>query len=147
MADLDALVAEYLLNRSTAERAGHFESRLKARLMAILEAEGTQDGETKQVLGLEAPLTYVQTKNGKVVNKTITGIERVKRTMTPLNAERAMDLITKKGLLAECTETIVVVNEDALLAANFDNRISDKELSSLYDESTNFAFYLTEGGE
>lgn len=145
--DLDALVAEYLLNRSMAERAGSIEARLKAQLKEILAVEGRSEGETKKVLDLTHPIPYAQTKNGRVSQKLITGIELVTRTSTPLNPERAMALITEKGLVDECTETIVVVKEEAILAANFGDLITDQELASLYDESSNDAFFLQEGGE
>lgn len=145
--DLDGLVAEYLAHRSASERFGWLESRLKAQLKEILDAQGRAEGDTKKVLDLEEPLPYTQTKNGRAIRKNITGIELVTRTMTPLNPERAMELVAAKGLLEECTETVVMVNEDAILAANFDGRISDEELKTLYDETSNVAFFLCEGGE
>jgi hypothetical protein len=38
---------------------------------------------------------------------------------------------------------VQVVNEDAVLAANFEKRISDEELKGLYDESDpTYAFQL-----
>ena len=41
----------------------------------------------------------------------------------------------------------MVVDEDAILAANYAGKITDKELAALYYESSTFAFYLTEDPE
>ena len=56
-----------------------------------------------------------------------------------------MAYLAKRKLLDSCTTTIQVINEDAILAANFDGTISDDDLAKLYDESETFAFYLVEG--
>ena len=39
------------------------------------------------------------------------------------------------------------MDEDALLAAAYEGRITDAELKALYDESENYAFYLVEKGQ
>ena len=36
----------------------------------------------------------------------------------------------------------MVLNEDAVLAANYEGKISDEQLASLYDEHEQYAFYL-----
>ena len=55
-----------------------------------------------------------------------------------------MRLLTRKNLLAECTKTEVVLDEDALLAAIFEGKITDKDAAGIYDESENFAFFLVD---
>ena len=36
-----------------------------------------------------------------------------------LNEDRTLALLKEKGLLDQCTEVVVVLNEDAILAANY----------------------------
>jgi hypothetical protein len=72
----------------------------------------------------------------------VVGIKRERRAPKTLNAERAEALLRRKGLWDECTEEVTetVISEDAILAANFEKRLTDKELDSIYDIKESFAF-------
>jgi hypothetical protein len=134
--DIDKLVTEYLNQRMLRERSTTTENQYKADLMALLEKLGSPSGEMgkHRTLELTDPLPY-----GK---KIVTAIERQCRISTTLDEERTMTLLTDKGLLDRCTKTVVVLDEDAVLVANYEGRISDEELAGLYDKSESFAFQL-----
>jgi hypothetical protein len=142
--EVAASVEEYLANRSMRERAEYHEGRIKKDLLAILEVAGEQRSETTQAIDLDGPLPYTHYKDGKPIQKKVTGIERRKRTSNVMDEDKTMGLLRRKGLLTECTDTVVVVNEDAVLAANYAGKITDKELAALYEEKTTYAFYPTE---
>lgn len=128
---------DYLQNRSMRERSEREESDLKKRLMEYMETHGDE---------LEIPAEpFVSYAKGSPVTKTIVGAKRTTRRSKSLNEDLAMALIKKKKLQESCLTTIVVIDEDALLAANFDDVISDKELAALYEERDTFAFNLVEG--
>jgi hypothetical protein len=141
--DLQATMKDYLLNRSMRERSLHFEDAHKKAMMAELELRGVP-GENKTTLDLDEPLMFTTYKDGVPKEKKIVGCERRSRTSTSLNEEKAMALIKKKKLEEECTEVVTVVSEDAILAANYQGKITDKELAGLYEEHTTYAFWLTE---
>ena len=141
--DLQAAMKDYLLNRSMRERSEYFEGAGKRAMMAELELRGAP-GENKLTLALDEPLSFTSYKDGKPKEKKIVGCERRERTATVLNEEKAMALIEKKKLVEECTEVVTVVSEDAILAANYRGAITDKELASLYEDNTTYAFWLTE---
>jgi hypothetical protein len=152
--DLLGVVQEYLQNRSLRERSLVFENGLKAGLMAILEEAGTEDPESgHRSLQLDEPLEFVTYKSEHPTTKKIIGIQRTKRKGTmSLNEERVLAYLAtlparkRQRLLAECTTTITVINEDALLAANFTGDIPDEAFKALYDESDpTYAFNLLEG--
>lgn len=142
--EISSPVEEYLLNRSMRERSEYHEGRLKKDLLGILEVAGEQRSATSQALDLPEPVAFVSYKDGKPVEKKITGIERRKRTSNVMDETQTLALLARKNLLATCTTTIVVVDEDAVLAANYAGAITDKELAALYEEKTTFAFYPTE---
>lgn len=142
--DLMAAMKDYLLNRSMRERSEWHESQIKKQLMGELEIAGVRE-ENKDTLALDEPLTLTTYKDGKPKEKIVVGIERRKRTTTTMNEEKALALVKRKKLEDECTETIQVIVEDAILAANYQGKITDKELAALYEESTTYAFWLTEG--
>jgi hypothetical protein len=145
--DLDAQVADYLLNRSTRERSGYQEDTYKRRFMALLEEQGVLQEGGHRILMLNEPVVFHSYKAGKMKESEVTGIRRVERSgQTNLNEERTMAYLAKRKLLDACTTTVTVLNEDAILALNFDEKISDEDLAKLYDTSPpTYAFYLVEG--
>jgi hypothetical protein len=126
------------------ERSEYHEGTLKKALLGELEHRGERQ-DKKETLLLDEPLMFTSYKDGKPREKKIVGCERRERTTQSLNEARTMRLLERKGLVDECTEQITVLNEDAVLAANYQGKITDKELAALYDDNTTHAFWLTEG--
>ena len=98
--------------------------------MTVLEESGEADDKGNRFYHFPEPVDGVQ------------GVKRERRLSQSLDEDAAMELIEKHNLQNSCLENIVVLNEDGLLAANFDGIISDKEMASLYDEKESFAFIL-----
>ena len=140
--DLLHTLRDYLGNRSLRERSEFHEGALKKELMLHLEKEGVLEGDGHRVIELDEPEEYFAVKNGKPEPKQVTGIKRQRRVSTPINEDKMLALLKEKGLLDQCTEVVVVLNEDAILAANYAEQISDEELAECYDEKESFAFYL-----
>lgn len=140
--DLAIVLSEYLTNRSMRERAEYHESQLKGRLMTYLQTDGDPQPDGHRSIELEEPLPYTQYRGGHPVAKKVTGIERKCRVSVGLNEERTMALLKKLGLLDRCTVLVMEVDEDEVLAANYEGAITDEQLKALYDESESFAFYL-----
>lgn len=141
--DLDKAVEEYLSHRSLRERSEFHEGDIKRGLMDYLEAEGEVQQGGHRTATLDQPQTYYQYKAGRPVQRTVTGIERKRRSSSALNEDRTMAMLKALDLLDSCTEVVLVINEDAILAANYEGKITDEQLKGLYDDSETFAFYLT----
>ena len=140
--DLVGTMAEYLQNRSMRERSAYYEGSLKDRLMGHLETDGEIQDGGHRTLELDPPLSYVEYKGGKPKEKRVKGIKRTRRFSQALDETRTLALLKGLDLLDACTEVVVVINEDAVLAANYEGKISDEQLASLYEDSENFAFNL-----
>jgi len=144
--DLPAVLDDYIANRSIGERATWHEGKLKKMMMDELADFGElQEGGHRTMHLSGEPIVFHSYKTGKPVAKTIVGVERKRRASQSLNEDATLELLKAKGLMDQCTEVVVVINEDAILAANFEGKISDDELAKLYSESESFAFYLIEG--
>ena len=126
-------INQYLQFRRAKERFDKNSEILKKDLMSYLDREGEQDGRGNCYYWLEEP------------NEDVHGIKRERRISQSLDEEAALELIKKYGLEDECLETITVINEDGLLAANFAGLIPDNEVKSLYTEKQSFAFVLLKG--
>ncbi len=134
--DLAQSMKNYLQNRSMRERSSREEDALKKQLMGYLETHGDE---------LEIPgEPFVSYAKGSPVTKTITGAKRTRRRSKVLDEDKAMAFIKKKKL-DSCLTTITVIDEDALLAANFEGVITDAQLAALYEEKDTYAFNLVEG--
>jgi hypothetical protein len=145
--DLGTVLSEYLLNRSLSERGSYHEGALKKQMMETLAEAGELQEGGHRTLHVDDPLIFQSYKTGKPVAKTIVGIERKRRASQSLDENKTLEMLKAKGLMDECTEVVLVVNEDAILAANFQGKITDDELAALYSESESFAFYQVEGDE
>ena len=133
---------EYLVDRSMNERAAFHTDRLKKQLMEVLENEGELEEGGHRHLDLTEPLEFTEYKGGKPKLKLVTGIDRKKRTTQSLNEERTMAVLKEHDLLDRCTEIVVVIDEDAVMGANYEGLIPDDVMEKLYDETENYAFYL-----
>jgi hypothetical protein len=140
--DLVHTLRDYLGNRSLRERSEYHEGKLKKELLSHLETEGALQEGGHRIIELDEPEEYFAVKEGKPIPKLVNGIERKRRVSQSLNEDRTLAMLKEKGLLDQCTEVIVVLNEDAILAANYAGDIEDEELVELYDENESFAFYL-----
>lgn len=126
----DIAIEQYLQFRRGRERFQKNEDILKKDLMLFLTANGEQDGKGGAVYTMEDPIDEV------------TGIKRERRVSQILDEEAAMELVLKYGLESSCLETITVLNEDGLLAANFAGVVPDEEIKALYTQKETFAFVL-----
>ena len=128
---------EYLKLRVLKENVEAQVDAMKRSLMEMLAAEGEVEGDEKHP---HRVLTFPEEVSaGKY---SVSGIKNECRVTQSLDEVAALALIKEKGLEAECLETIVVLNEDGLLAANYSKVITDEELASLYSNSESHAFVL-----
>jgi hypothetical protein len=130
-----------------AEHATKVRGELKDRLMDFIEEavhleddEAWEDEKGNQFYrlpeGVEDP-----TKKGRVVQV----LKREKRVANVLDEPMATLLLKNKGLLERCTQTIEVLDEEAIIGLNFSGELTDKELQSIYDQKVTWAFVQQEG--
>lgn len=129
LAGLGSVVPTYLKVRRNRELFAKEEDGLKKEVMeGLAEVEPDENGH--RFYTLPAPI------NG------IAGVKRERRVSQPLDEEAALTLVKKYGLEQSCLEVITVLNEDGLLAANFDGVIPDDEFKAVYSESESFALVM-----
>lgn len=129
-AGLENLTYNYLKYRSGRESLLKLENNLKSELLAVLSEAGEEDDKGNRFYYLGGTIEDIQ------------GVKRERRVSRTLDEDKTLEVIKKYGLENECLETITVINEDAILAANFDGKISDEEMASLYTEKETFALIL-----
>lgn len=127
--DLLPMALEYLEYRRGREALGKREDTLKQELKdSMADEEADENGHR---------FFYFTDPLGK-----INGFKRERRVTQILDEDAAMEVVEKYKLQEKCLETIVVLNEDGLLAANFEGIIPDEEMKALYSEKEDFALVL-----
>jgi hypothetical protein len=122
-------VTRYLEYRKGRESLEAVEGQAKKNLLRFLAEECQADDKGNSVFQLPSPIGEVS------------AIKRERRLSQRLDEDAALKAIEEFGL-SECLETVLVVNEDALLAANYAGRLPDDVVAGLYSEKESFAFVL-----
>jgi hypothetical protein len=132
--DVRRAVQDWLHNDDAAKQFGTAVAAAKKRLMDILEEYGTEDQQGHRWLHFpDDPI------DGRI--KSIKRERRVFRSMKP--SDEVEKFLRDKGLWDQCTETVVVINEDKILELNWgdDPVITNEEMRKyLYDFPEQFAF-------
>jgi hypothetical protein len=126
----EVAIEQYIGFRRGKERLQKNEDILKKDLMNFLADIKEKDDRGSSFYKLEDPIDDV------------VGIKRERRVSQNLDEEAALELVAKYGLESSCLETITVLNEDGLLAANFAGVVPDNEIQALYSERESFAFIV-----
>ena len=107
------------------------EDTVKKALMSELADHGEPDDKGNRFFNFQP---------GQVPG--LEAIKRERRVSQIMDPDAAMKLIEKLELQETCLETIteVVINEEALLAANFAGTLSDEDLATIYTSKESFAF-------
>lgn len=124
---LESQVREYARVKATMELLDTKAKELREKLFEVLNAEGYED--EKGNLQFELPTAI----------EGITRIEKQRRTVRKLNEARAEEIIDGLGLGDTLYEMKQVINEDALMAAFYEDKITEEELDEMFPTSVTWA--------
>lgn len=100
------------------------------KLFEHIESDGEVDSKGNIFVEFDSPI-----ENFVSVQKT----RRVKRSIDEAIAEQ---IITEKGLQDVLYKTIQVVDEDALMAALYNDQLTEAEVDAMFPESVTWALNL-----
>lgn len=122
-----------VLKSETAELTAR-QNEVKDRLKAEIERQGYSDDMGHQYIDLDEPVDGVAT------------LKREKRVTSTMNHERTEALLRRKSLWDACTTTVVVIDEDKILSALYEQDEKGKPLllqedvDSMFDQTITYAF-------
>jgi hypothetical protein len=125
---------QFLVLKSEAAELTSRQNEVKDRLKAEIERQGYSDDMGHRYIDLEEPVDGVAT------------LKREKRVSSTMNHERTEALLRKKNLWESCTTTVVVIDEDKILRALYEEDAKGKPLlrqedvDSMFDQTITFAF-------
>lgn len=103
---------------------------IKGRIFQTAEAQGEHTDKGHFVLEID---------------DEITGVKRVvkqRRASKSFNPEAAEVLLTKKELRDECVKTVEILDEDAIMAAYYEGKLTDNDIDLMFPDKVTWALIL-----
>lgn len=122
------MVRQYAAIKSQLDEINSRERQLKEAIRQQVMELGIVDEKGSVSLDVDDKLSGVS----KIVNQ-----RRVSKRFDPSVAE---DLLTEKGLLERCTMMIPALDEEEILAARYEDLLTDEDIDTMFPASESFAF-------
>lgn len=132
-ADQDELVnvaKEYAFTKAQLDYLEKKQKELREKLFEDIDASGEEDDKGNLVLELPKEVEGVS---------SLIKQKRVSRKVDELVAE---EIITAKGMEETLYKTIRVVDEDALMAALYNDELTEEEIDQMYPQKITWALVL-----
>jgi hypothetical protein len=117
---LEAQVREYSKIKASMDVLETRQKAIREKLFSVLDLEGLEDD--KGNIQYELPDAI----------EGITRLEKQRRVTRKLNEPLAEQILTALGLYEEVFEMKPVLNEDALMAAFYEDKISEEQLDEMF---------------
>lgn len=120
-------VREYVRAKQTIDALDKRTKELRERLLYAIELQGEEDSNGNLFLPLDANVDGV------------VSLEKQRRVSRKLNEELAESIIDEKGIGDSIYEMKRVINEEALMAAYYNEQITEDELDSMFPSTVTWA--------
>ena len=118
--DFNSQVREYIKIKRSREIFEARAKELREKLFSVLDDEGLADEKGNLQYDLENPIDGV------------VRLEKQRRSTRKLNEFRAEEIIEAAGLSDDVYEMKRVINEDALMAAYYQDKITEEQLDEMF---------------
>jgi hypothetical protein len=103
---------------------------LRKRILAAVEEAGEVNDKGSIVLPID----------DKVSNTA--NVIKQRRVSKVFDEDKANDLLKEKGLFETVTKVITVLDQDAVMAAYYDGKLTDEDIESMFPEKVSWALIL-----
>jgi hypothetical protein len=118
--DVNAQVREYLMVKQSLDVLEKRQGELREKLFEKIETEGEPDEKGNVFFELE------QEVDG------IVRLEKQRRVSRKLDETAAEEIITDKKLDDELYKTVRIVDEDAVMAAHYEGKLTEDEIEKMF---------------
>jgi hypothetical protein len=118
--DIETQISEYAKLKASMEILEARSKELREKLFQHLDSEGLEDDKGNIQLELPAAIDG------------IVRLEKQRRVTRKIDELKAEEIITERGLEDEVYEMKRVINEDALMAAYYEEKITEAELDEMF---------------
>ena len=128
--DLMSQAKQYSFLKSQLDYLEKQQKELRAKLFEVLDESGEPDSKGNIVLDLPEEV------NGYVA------LVKQRRVSRKIDETKAEDIIAKHGLEDSLYKTIRVIDEDALMAALYEDVLTEEEIEEMYPQTVTWALVL-----
>lgn len=118
--DPETQVREYIKTKNLINSMEKRASELREKIFEYIEENGLEDAGGSTYLTLDAPIEGVVT------------IEKSRRAKRSIDEVKAEEILSSAGIADEIYKIVRVVDEDALMAAFFEGKVTEDQLDEMY---------------
>jgi hypothetical protein len=123
-------VQQYVTLKEEGDAIAERVTTIKKRLTAYIEDLGEPNEKGSIVLPVEDERTNTR------------AIVKQRRVSKQFDEDTANDLLKDKGLFETCTTTITVLDQDAVMGAYYEGKLTDADIEKMFPEKVTWALVL-----
>jgi len=128
--DFIAQTKKYAFIKAQLEFLEKEQKTLRAQLFEVLDAEGQEDDKGNIIIELPSDIDGVSS------------LVKQRRVSRKIDEDKAAEIIAEHGLEDTLYKTIRVVDEDALMAALYEDDLTEEEVDQMYPPTVTWALVL-----
>lgn len=128
--DLVGRAKKYAFLKAQLEFLEKEQKALRTELFSVLDTDGEEDDKGNIVLELPEEVDGY------------TSVVKQRRVSRKIDEEKAEEIITARGMEETLYKTVRVVDEDALMAALYNDELTEAEIDEMYPQSIVWALVL-----
>lgn len=104
------------------------QTEVKKSLSALVEQYGEEDDRGHIWLRLPEEIDGVHS------------LQRQRRVGQSFDEDKAVEILSEAGLLEQCSKTVRMVDDEAVMAAHYDGKITEAQIDAMYPKKVTYAF-------
>lgn len=128
--DLKRTIRQYLSLKDEVDLLSKRQSELKKRLSDAVDSAGETDDRGHITLNVEDDI------------KGDVKLTRQKRVSKTLDLQVAEEILTKRGIKDACIKMIPTLDEAAIMAAFYEDRLTEEDIDAMFPAKTSYAFLV-----
>jgi len=125
--DFQAQAREYVMLKKSIEGLEARQKELREKMFEKLDAEGQEDASGNVFIELDTEIDGIRV------------IEKQRRTSRKLDETVAETIIAAKNLEETLYKTIRVIDEDAIMAAHYNDELTEEEIDQMFPSKVTWA--------
>lgn len=128
--ELTVQAKEYAFAKKQVEYFEKRQKELKEKMFAHIEERGEQDDKGNIILELPEEI------------EGFVAVTKQRRVSRKIDEDVAFDIIEEKGLRDKLIKIVEVVDEDALMAALYNDELTEEEIDEMYPQHVVWALVM-----
>lgn len=128
--DLKRTIRQYLSLKDEVDLLSKRQSELKKRLSDAVDSSGETDDRGHITLNVEDDI------------KGDVKLTRQKRVSKTLDLQVAEEILTKRGIKDACIKMVPTLDEAAIMAAFYEDRLTEEDIDAMFPAKTSYAFLV-----